>query len=574
MAARLTGSNLSRRQWVGLMSGSAAVTALGTMPGVGRAAETAMAGNDLGARVYNIRDFGAVGDGKALDTAALQSAIDACTKDGGGVVLVPAGVFLIGTTELKSNVTLRIVAGGTLLGAADEKQYHAVDAIPLKGDSTLGDGNWALLFGVDAHNVTIEGPGLIDGQGAQFRPPAKGVKPPAGLTGNKRPYLLLFYRCPNLAVRNIDLFRSAYHCVRVIQSSWVVMEALHIHNRVNHNNDGFHFISCEYVSVSNCNVQSQDDACALFGSCRFITVTNCSFSTRWSVFRFGGGVAENVTVSNCLLYEVYGCPIKMHGTPGSRFENMSFSNLVLQNVTGPIHISIGPNSRRAATTGPATQEAETEPATQRAPAIVRNISFSNIHGTVTTDPPQLAESLVTSAYNPGEKESCITLNCVGGATLENISFDDVHLMFGGGGTAETAARRELPEIAGEYFMLGAMPAYGFYARNAEGITLNNVRFQFERAELRPAVILDHVEDVAISGLSAQGSAGAESLVRVIDSKQMLITGTRVLGEAAVFMRVEGAGSAGIIVDGGDLARAGKIVELAGGATEGAVKVRA
>jgi polygalacturonase len=185
MLDRLAGSGLSRRQWMGLMSGSAAVTALGTLPGVGRAAVGTAAGNDLGTRVYNIREFGAVGDGKTFDTAALQGAIDACTKDGGGVVLVPAGVFLIGTTELKSNVTLRIVAGGTLLGAADETHYHAVDAIPLKGDSTLGDGNWALLFGVDAHNVTIEGPGLIDGQGAQFRPPAKGVKPPGGVDGEQ-----------------------------------------------------------------------------------------------------------------------------------------------------------------------------------------------------------------------------------------------------------------------------------------------------------------------------------------------------------------------------------------------------
>ena len=88
---------------------------------------------DLGARVYNIRTFGAKGDGKAIDTAALQAAIDACTRDGGGTVLVPAGVFQIGTVELKSNVTLRIAAAGKLLGSADGKQYHAVDAIPLRG---------------------------------------------------------------------------------------------------------------------------------------------------------------------------------------------------------------------------------------------------------------------------------------------------------------------------------------------------------------------------------------------------------------------------------------------------------
>jgi polygalacturonase len=144
-------------------------------------------------------------------------------------------------------------------------------------------------------------------------------------------------------VQHIRLFQSAYHSVRVIQSKHVLMDGLHIYNRVNNNDDGFHFVSCEYVHVSNCTVLAQDDVCALFGSCRFVTVTNCTFSTRWSVFRFGGGTAENITVSNCVLHQVYGCPFKFHGSPGTRFENMSFSNIVLQDVTGPISISVEGN---------------------------------------------------------------------------------------------------------------------------------------------------------------------------------------------------------------------------------------
>lgn len=219
-------------------------------------------------------------------------------------MLVPAGVFHVGTLELKSNVTLYISAAGALLGSGDGKQYHAVDTIPLTGDSTLGDGNWALLFAVDATNVTIDGPGLIDGQGIQFHAPAAGVAPPSGLGGNRRPYHMLFYRCEHLRVRNVRFWRSAYHSVRAIQCRHVQMDGLHIYNRVNGNNDGFHFVSSEHVAVTNCTVQSQDDGCALFGSCKFVTVTNCCFSTRWSVFRFGGGVAENITVSNCVLHEV------------------------------------------------------------------------------------------------------------------------------------------------------------------------------------------------------------------------------------------------------------------------------
>ena len=340
---------------------------------------------------------------------------------------------------------------------------------------------------------------------------------------------------------------------------------------MNGNNDGFHFISSEYVTVSDCTVLSLDDACALFGSCRNVTVTNSTFSTRWSVFRFGGGVAENIAISNCVLHQVYGCPIKFHGTPGSRFENMSFSNLVLDDVTGPIHISIGPKTQPNPNAGPTPVDAVPDDSSQ--PAIVRNISFANIHGTVTTNPPQIGETILTSKYNPGEEHSCIALNCVGGATLENVSFENVHLTFGGGGTTEDAARRDLPQIAGEYFMLGPMPAYGLYARNARGITLSNVRFEFKSQELRPALIFDHVTDVSINGWSVQADAGAESVVRFTDVKQVLITASRLLTPAKAFLQLEGSGNAEIVVDGGDLSKAQTPLAFKEGADKSAVRLR-
>ena len=570
-------SNLSRREWLERVSGPAVGVSVGAAlsPSAAGAAppQTQPPSDALnGARVYNVRDHGAKGDGTTLDTAALQAAIDTCNRDGGGTVLVPAGTFHIGTVELKSNVTLYLAAAATLLGSADGKQYHAVDAIPLRGDSTLGDGNWALIFAVNARNVTIDGPGLIDGQGSQFHSPARGVPPPSGLGGNQRPYHLLFHRCEHLRVQHVRLLQSAYHSVRVIQSKHVLMDGLYIYNRVNNNDDGFHFVSCEYVHVSNCTVLAQDDVCALFGSCKFVTVTNCTFSTRWSVFRFGGGTAENITVSNCVLHQVYGCPLKFHGSPGTRFENMSFSNLVLKDVTGPISISVGPSAN--ATAPPAGTTPQPAAAASAPPGIIRNISFSNIHGTVTTDPPQLADVPFTSEVRPGEGHSCIVLNAVGNAIVENISFSDVHLTFGGGGTAEEAGRRDLPEVAGEYFMLGPMPAYGLYARRARGVTLQNVRFQVASSELRPALIFDHVEDASINGFSVEGNPKAESVLRMIDSKDVFLTAARVLTPSSAFLQLEGTGNQRITIDGGDLSKAAAPLALRNGATARAVKVRA
>jgi len=578
-ASKLESAQLTRRQWLGQVSLPAVAAGLGAgFLGENKlfaAPAKSASANDLGARAYNVRAFGAKGDGTTVDTAGLQAAIDACTKDGGGTVLVPAGTFVIGTVELKSNVTLHIAAGAKVLGSADGKQYHAVDAIPLHGDSTLEDGNWALFFAVDAKNITVEGPGTIDGQGGQFRSPVRGTPPPSGIGGNKRPYQILVCRCEDVVVRNLSLLDCAYHSIRVIQSKRVHMDGLYIHDRVNSNNDGFHFISAEYVTVTNCTVLSQDDACALFGSCKFVTVTNCVFSTRWSVFRFGGGAAENITVSNCIIYEVYGCPIKFHGRPGSRYENMSFSNLVLKDVTGPIHISMGPSPKRIPGVSGTQPQAnpEPEPSDPSDPAIVRNISFSNIHGTVTTNPPQLRDATFTSNYNPGERHSCIALSAVGGSIIENVSFDNIQLTFGGGGTEEDAARRSLPAIAGEYFMLGPMPAYGFYARNSRSITLSNVRFQVASPELRPAVVFDHVEDAVISGLSVQGNASAESVVRFTAVSDVLFTGARVLTQSPAFLQLEGTANERITIDGGDLSKSSALLAFKDGATAGAVKLR-
>jgi polygalacturonase len=563
------GSQVSRRKWLRVFS--AGSLGAGFVAATGAQAQPSLPGGrsqDLGARVYNIRDFGAKGDGTTLDTAALQAAIDACARDQGGMVLVPAGTFVIGTTELKSNVTLHIAAGGKLLGSADGKQYHNIDAIPLHGDSTLEDGNCSLLFAVNAENVSIEGQGTIDGQGAQFHSAVRGTPPPSGRGGAQRPYHLLFHRCRNLTVRDIFLLSSAFHSVRVIQSSYVKMEGLHIHNRVNGNNDGFHFISCERVHVHACDIECQDDACALFGSCKWITVSDCSFSTRWSVFRFGGGVAENIAVSNCLIYETTGCPIKMRCGPSSRFENMSFSNLVMDRVTGPISLNLGPRQRR---NQPGPEAALPEPQNET-PGTLRNITFSNIRASVVTPAPN-PDIQVPSGFRPGEMKSCIALNAVGGGVIENIVFDNVHMTFPGGGTAEEAANRNVPQVAGEYFETGTLPAFALYARNVRGLTMNNVRFEAQTPDLRPSVVFDHVEDAAIAGLNVRGSKEAESLLRFIETKDALLTATRVLAPAATLLQAEGSGTANVTIEGGDLSKAAKAVAFATGASQQSVKVR-
>jgi len=518
---------------------------------------------DLGARIYNVRSFGAKGDGATLDTAAVQSAIDACARDKGGTVLIPAGDFVVGTLELKSNVTLHLSAGGRLLGSDQPSDYRAGTGVP------PGNGNVVLLYAVDAANVTIEGNGAIDGHGDKF---FTGRGDNTGPGGNRaegytqRPHLGIFYRCRNLTVRDVFLTRSAYHCVRILECRYVKLDGVRIHNRVNLNNDGFHINSSHYVHIVNCDVACQDDACALFGSNKFVTVTNSTFSTRWSIFRFGGGEAENITVSNCVIYDTYGCVIKARFGAGSRMENVSFSNLIMNNVTGPISIGLD-SSGRAPETGALA-------APPRPKGIVRNLTFSGIRATVLSEGRQFADMPFQNNFRPGETRTCITLNGAHEDFLQGITMQDIHVTYGGGGTAGEAARRDVPQMAGEYFELGTLPAYGLFARNVRGLSLRNVRFEVATPDLRPAVVFDHVQDAGVSGLSAQGNPQAESVLRLRDSSDVLLDACRVLTPAATFLRVEGAATSGITVDGGDLTKAASPVEFADAAPPSGVKLRA
>jgi hypothetical protein len=557
-------NSISRRQWLGKVS-VPAFAAVGATVITSKAAATPAGkepDNLTGARIYNVRDYGAKGDGKTLDTGAIQSAIDKCSNEKGGTVLIPAGEFLSGTLELKANVTLHIAAAGKLLGSPKREDYSAGKGVP------AGNGNIVFLYAVNAENISIVGKGTVDGNGLSFYNGKGDNTGPGqnGVGGNfDRPHLFIFYECTNLTLQNSFFKASAYHCVRILKCKQVHIDGIRIYNRVNKNNDGFHFNDCEYVHVMNCDVQCQDDACALFGSNKFVTITNCSFSTRWSVFRFGGGESQNIAVTNCLIYDTYGCPIKI-SAGRANIQNFTFSNIIMQNVTGPIGIGFsGPSSN-----------ANDNTTTAKRP-FIRNVVFNAIRATVVAKPIDHPDIHFGVSVREGEKNSCITLNAMGDYYLENISFTDVHVKYTGGGTAEQAAK-VVPNEAAEYFGVwnnppGGPPAYGMYARNVKGLTLQNVRLEYHEPDARSAIILDNVQDASINNLSVKGNESS-AVLRFINSKDILLTGARLLTPSSIFLLVEGTSSRDITVSGGDVQKAKQLFIVDKGAQKSAVRIQA
>ena len=174
---------------------------------------------------------------------------------------------------------------------------------------------------------------------------------------------------------------------------------------------------------------------------------------------------------------------------------------------------------------------------------------------------------------PGELRSCMNITGLPGHPVEGVTFSNVHVTYAGGGTAEEAARRDVPEMKDhypEYHMFGTLPAYGLYVRHAQGLTLDNVTFDLDQPDLRPALVCDDVADLELSNVRAQGNSEAEALIRLQQVRGAFVHGCRPLNEVTAFLRVEGEASGDILLAANDLRRAKSVAHTADGAREDAV----
>jgi hypothetical protein len=426
----------------------------------------------------------------------------------------------------------------------------------------------------DAENITIEGAGAINGQGWAFPRGAESLptdsfylsKIETGDVSEKRfrPHMVCFLRCTNITLRDATFTQAAQVATYWRDCSYVNIDGVIIHNRANQTTDGVHMKNCNHVTISNSHISGGDDAISNYNSARNVSISNCFISSRWAGIRFGPaaeGTFENIAVSNCVFYDTYGCAIKMQMAAGGRMENISFSDLIMDHVTGPISLNL--TSFKGYHANPDMKDTV---------GVLRNIQFSRIRATV-ADRPYPTE-IETPVFDD-EKKSCITITSVNGYYIENISFSDVDITFPGGGNAEEAARRDIPELRGiypEYFMFGILPSYGMYVRNVKGLSLDNVRFDYKGSELRQALVCKGVDGLDITGFRARGNPDAEALIRLEQSKNVFIHNSRPLNDITTFVRVEGEMSSEIHLNGNNLGRAGKKVVTGNEVNTGAVSV--
>ena len=262
--------------------------------------------------VYDVASFGAKGDGVTDDAAAIQRAIDQCSREGGGRVLFPRNhVFMAGPIELKSHVELHLEATATLKANPDESIYHLSAFGKNEGEGML----W--LYAKDAENVSITGKGTIHGNGIAFMgaelDDSYELKPLANQAFDPRPHVLTLTNVRNLTIRDVTIREGAYWTVHLIGCNEAVIDGINLLNNLKiRNGDGIDLDHSKNVRISNCHITSGDDCICLknrrefeqYGSCHDIVVTNCTMSSRSCAIKIGSENMDsiyNVLFDNCII---------------------------------------------------------------------------------------------------------------------------------------------------------------------------------------------------------------------------------------------------------------------------------
>ena len=460
--------------------------------------------------VFNIRDYGAKGDGKALDSRAINAAIEAAVKDGGGQVLVPAGTYLCGSIRLKSNIELHLTTGATILAAP--ASMNAYDEPEKWEGPQYQDGGHtffhnSLIWAEEAENVSITGHGTIDGKGLTKKDKEKGGNVQGGSigTGDKAIALKL---CRNILIRDVTIYRGGHFAIIITGCDRGTIDNVTIDT----NRDGIDIDCCKYITVTNTKVNTpSDDGIVLKASyalkkavpCEHILITNCLVTgykvgtfldgtyqpepVNWVCGRIklgteSNGGYRNITIANCTC--MWSSGLAFEEVDQGKMENIVVTNISMEHVHHyPIYITTGCRNR-----GP-------KEVTQ--PSSARNIQISNV---VATDCDSLCSIIVTGMKNE---------------PIRNVWLSNIRLFFKGGGTRDLVNKdyREQGTNYPEPKFAGWTPAYGLYARHVEGLHVNDVTFRYERPDYRPAIVLDDVRDATLNQIDAPTEPGIEQVVR-------------------------------------------------------------
>jgi hypothetical protein len=423
------------------------------------------------APVFDARDYGATGDGATKDTVALQKAIDAAGGTGGSVLLT-GGTYLSGTLTLHSNMTVFIDPSATLRGSTDVADYPA--QTPNTGNTQLGNCQRALLYAPQTTGLTLDGGGVIDGQGDSF----SGVEA-------TRPMIIWAVLGNQLTVRNLYLMKSAVWTLVSMESDHVLISNMNVQSD-NITHDGIDIVDGTDVTVTECAVRAGDDAMCLKSGVRrgidTLIVKNSIFggygtSGGSNGIKFGTatyGALKNITIQDSYVKDVQYAAMAVESRQGSDISAVAFKRIEFANTGDAFFVYLAQQS----TTAPVGDVPKL--------GSIDNVSFTDISGST------------ASWGNSPHQGSLITGHIFNGVTypITNLSFTNVAVTFDGGlGTVPASPPEAMPNQYPESNMFGDLPAWGYYLRHVAGVTFTNVTSAVGATDARQKLVSDDVSGV-------------------------------------------------------------------------------
>jgi hypothetical protein len=498
------------------------------------------------AGVFNVRDFGARGDKTTLDTAAIQAAIDACSKAGGGEVSFPPGDYLSGKFSLKSNITLKLEPGSTLWASDKPQDYSEVPKT---------EGNWYLIVAQDQENIAIAGDGKIEGVGKadldRRSDPDGGPLPP------HRFGIINFQNCRQVHLRDFKIFYSDWHTVIFSRCEKVFVDNVSIINNFFHtNSDGIDPESCKDVFISNCYIIAGDDCICPKTEKGLpldnLVVQNCILESVAAAFKLGTGTSgdfRDVKVSNCAIRNS-GVGLGIFMKDGGTVERVSFSNISIE--TTPQSTQI--NSRLRNNIIPIYIDIEQRDAKSRI-GRVRDVSFADIQ--IASDNGVLLEGMKEQAI-----ENLVLRNITFRA---NDAFDFSQRKKRAGGRSNPKDDRITKFIR--------QPTW-FSLAHIDGLVLDNLRVFVDPATAgkfdRSAIALFESENATLKNIQLLPPSH-QPVIALNDCRQVLVTDCLLPPKTPAFVGVSGKDTSGISLTGNALSETTRPFANSKEVPQGAVK---
>lgn len=459
--------------------------------------------------VYDVKRFGAKADGKTVDSPAINAAINAADRNGGGTVYFPPGIYLSASIRLKSNITLYLESGA-IIEAVDWNiaRYDLPEPNEAAGNyQDFGHSHWqnSLIWGIGLTNIAIVGGGLIHGKGLncgfdRFAGESDGKKYKDGGPGEANKAIAL-RECNKVVLRDFSILHGGHFGILATGVTNMLVDNL----KIDTNRDGMDIDACNNVRITRCTVNSPwDDGICLKASyglakvwpCENITISDCyvcgsydegsvldgsfklsapeykSYSTgRIKLGTESNGDFRNIAITNCVFDGCRG--LALESVDGSHIEDISISNITMRNVANdPIFIRLGARLR-----GPDN------------PAVgsIKRINISNI------------------VVHNADGWFATTITGLPDHPVEDIQLSNLRIESRGGGRKDQRSRVP-PENAAKYpepGMFGEVPAYAFYLRHLKGVSMDHIKTTYINSEARNALVLEDVEDASFTAMNLQ-----------------------------------------------------------------------